>query len=59
MKPYVTKVGLRSGRRNVKDASIPDLFEQPEQPEDILFDVSDEPISPDRDNTLPSAASPE
>ena len=39
---YVTKISIRSGRRDVQDPSVRDLLEEPEQPEDLLFDVSAE-----------------
>lgn len=41
MQFHTTKAQLRSGRRSIEE--IPDLQHAPEQPEDILFDVSDEP----------------
>jgi len=35
---YTTKAQLRSGRRNTN--AVPDLHVAPEQPEDLLFDLT-------------------
>ncbi len=47
MKPksYTTKASLRSGRRAIDDPEVEDLYQSPEQPEELLFDVEYEGVS--------------